>query len=193
MIRTFHSTLIAAAALLVMAAPSFAASASQIHRDAADGSIDGSYSLADMRAADRSVSAEQREYFGWEDVYSAWLRAQANPDDVVPAVPVDADRDGKIEPEERAAADKKTRAKCAKAKAAAKRSSVCRKVAEKPTEAVEPDEEIDEDGDGAASHDSDDDGGASPLLWLIVGIPVLVVGLGAYRMRRNKPKGDPTP
>ncbi len=191
----FRSTLIAFTAALVFASPAIAASSSQIHRDAADGSIDGSYTLAEMRAADRSVSAEQREYYGWEDVYAAWLRAQSNPDEVVAAVPVDTDRDGKIEPEERAAAEKKTRAKCTRATAAAKRSSVCRKVSEDQPEAVEPDEEIDEDDDrgAASSRDSEDDGGTSPLLWLIVGIPLVIVGLGAYRMRRNKPKGDPAP
>lgn len=187
--RTIQILLVSSLTVLVTAAVAAAATPGQIHQDAADGSIDGTYSLADMRAADRSVSAEQREYFGWEDVYSAWLRAQANPDAIPAAVPVDRNRDGKIDAKERAAAKKITRAKCTKATPEAKRSEVC-KAAGAPAAAVDDHEAevLDDDNDVAA--DDDDDSGTSPLLWLIVGIPIAVVALGAWRMR-GRGKGDP--
>lgn len=64
------------AALAVLALPAGAAAATpaQIHADAADGVIDGTYSLGDMRAADKVVGAVQREYHGWDDTYRAYLR-----------------------------------------------------------------------------------------------------------------------
>ena len=177
--------------LLAFAGAASAATPEQIHQDAADGSIDGTYSLTDVRAADRSVSAEQREYYGWEDVYNSWLRSKANPDEVPPAVPVDRNKDGKIDANERAAAKKITRAKCTKATPKAQRSKVCTDAGVDP--AVVNDDEAeprDEDNAATSSKDEDRDGGTSPLLWLIVGIPILVVALGAWRMRRRR-KGDP--
>ncbi len=167
-----------------------AATADQIHRDAADGSIDGSYTLSEMRAADRSVSAEQREYFGWEDVYAAYIRSLANPNDIPAAVPVDTDKDGKIEPEERAAAKAKTKAKCKAAKAAARRSKTCKAVGTEGAGTAPDDAEPRDDDNEPAS--DEDENGTSPLLWLIVGIPILVVALGAWRMR-GRGKGDPNP
>lgn len=70
---------ILAAAVLLLAAPAaaHAASPAKIHEDAADGRIDGTYSLADLRAADRAVSSEQREYYGWDDVYRDHLKERA--------------------------------------------------------------------------------------------------------------------
>ncbi len=56
-----------------------AATPAQIHGDAADGTIDGRYTLAELQAADRAVSTEQREYFGWDDVYSHHVRELAVP------------------------------------------------------------------------------------------------------------------
>jgi hypothetical protein len=174
--------------LLVGAGAAIAATPDQIHEDATDGSIDGTYTLAEMRAADRSVSAEQREYFGWEDVYNAYIRSLSKPNEIPPAVPVDKNKDGKIDAREIAAAKKITRAKCTKATPAAKRSKVCsdRGVTQETTE---PDEAEPRSDDNEPASDNDDSN-ASPLLWLIVGIPIAVVALGAWRMRGRK-KGDP--
>ncbi len=64
--------------LIAVAVPGAAsASPSAIHRDAADGSIDGTYTLAELRAADRTASTEQREYFAWEDIYNHHLQSLA--------------------------------------------------------------------------------------------------------------------
>ncbi len=173
-----------------------AATSEQIHRDAADGSIDGTYTLAEMRAADRSVGAEQREYGGWDDVYGAYIRSLSRPNPtsaVVPAAPIDVNRNGKIDPREAATATKITRAKCTKATPAAKRSKVCKAVgvapvAAEPTEAEEPREDTPA---ASSKRDGDGDGDGSPLLWLIAGIPLLVVVVGAWRARTHRPKGDP--
>lgn len=191
--RTFFIALTTLVMLAIAATPSaFAASADQIHQDAADGSIDGSYTLAEMRAADRAVSAEQREYFGWEDVYNAYVRTLANPDVVAPAVPVDRNRDGKIDEKEREAAEKITRAKCTKATPKAKRSKLCSEVIIDEDKQGDDAEAEPRDEENTAAKDEDEDSGTSPLLWLIVGIPLLVVALGAYRMR-GRGKGTPKP
>ena len=191
--KMLRTVTLAAVAVTAFAPTALAASSDQIHRDAADGSIDGSYTLAEMREADRTVSAEQREYFAWDDVYAAYLRQLQNPDVVPPVPAVDTDKDGKIEPEEREQAKRKLRAKCTKATAKAKRSKVCRAVGvDTPSaEPAEDDGDDEEDEQPAKSSTKDDDDGTSPLLWLIVGIPLLVVALGAYRMR-SRSKGDPT-
>lgn len=186
--RAIRIAMISTLTLLAFAGAAHAATPDQIHQDATDGSIDGSYTLAEMRAADRSVSAEQREYFGWEDVYNAYIRSLANPDDVPAAVPVDKNRDGKIDAKEREAAEKITRAKCTKATPAAQRSKVCEEAGLDTGEADDTEVEPRDEDNTAATND--DDNGVSPLLWLIVGIPILVVALGAWRMR-GRGKGGP--
>lgn len=193
MLRRILPTMLSLFVLLVCAGTASAATPEQIHRDAADGSIDGTYTLSEMRAADRTVSAEQREYYGWEDVYSAYVRTLSDPsakDEVVPAVAVDLDRDGTIEPAEVAAARKKTRAKCTKATPKAQRSKVCKALGIQPVADV-PDEAEPKGDDTKPASDADEDDGSSPLLWLIIGIPLLIVALGAWRMR-GRGKGDPT-
>lgn len=199
MTRRFAFALLAALALLLVAAQgASAASSAQIHRDAGDGVIDGNYTIAELRAADRTAPAELREYFGWDDAYQDALRRKANPDAPPTVAPVDSDRDGKIEPEERAAAAEKTkevRAKAKKKQAAA--ASECADDEEAPecpdSEADECDDEADEDEcvdadedvvNAADSDDGDDSGSA--LIWLIVGLPVLVVAVGAWRMQRRR-------
>ena len=72
----FRIILVVAAWSALGAPTAHAATPASIHRDAADGSIDGRYSLADLRAADRTVSAEQREYYGWDDVLAEHVRAR---------------------------------------------------------------------------------------------------------------------
>lgn len=188
--RIRRIALITLLALAASVASALAATPAQIHRDAADGSIDGSYSLEEMRGADRSVSAEQREYYGWEDVYSSYIRSLSNPDEVPPAIPVDRNRDGRIDSAERAAAKKVTRAKCTKATPKAQRSKVCQAVGVE-TPAAEPDdaEPRDDDNEPADTSSRDEDDGGSPLIWLIAGIPLLVVALGAWRMRTRGKRG----
>jgi len=179
--------LLALAALAVFAAPASAATPTQIHEDAADGSLDGTYTMAELRAADREATAVQREYYGWEDVYRAAVRALGNPDaKAAPVVvPIDANRNGKIDPAEKAIAVKKTKAK---RKAAG--------VDPDPDTATEGDDDEGDVSEPAADKgdDAKDDGG-SPLIWLIAGVPLLIVAIGAWRMRRSKraPEDDEQP
>ena len=77
--RLLLLTIFGALAWLAGPPTATAASSEQIHRDAADGSIDGNYTLAEMREADRTVNSEQREYFAWDDAYGAYMRAIMSP------------------------------------------------------------------------------------------------------------------
>lgn len=178
---------------LVAAQGAHAASSAQIHRDAADGSIDGDYTLQEMRAADRSVPAEIREYYGWEDAYSAYLRRLSNPDAPRVVVPVDSNQNGRIDTTETAAAERKADDIGGVVGGDGGRPSA------EPRDPDNKDEDevpAGEDGDqsevtmfGRKSDGGDDDSGGSPLLWLIIGLPALIVATGAYRMRRSARRG----
>lgn len=174
---------------LVAAQGANAASSAQIHRDAADGSIDGDYTLQEMRAADRSVPAEIREYYGWEDAYSAYLRRLSNPGSPPVVVPVDSNRNGRIDTTEVAAAERKADDIGGVVGGDGGRPSA------EPRDPDNKDEDEIPAGDGEDRSEvtmfgrkggdgGDDDSGGSPLLWLIVGLPVLIVAAGAYRMSR---------
>lgn len=197
MTRRFAFALLAAIALLLVAAQgASAATSAQIHRDAGDGVIDGNYTIAELRAADRTAPAELREYYGWNDAYQDALRRKANPDQPPVVVPVDSDRDGKIDPEEKAAAEKKEDQLEKKSKAGKDDDDACASDEEAPEcadadlDACDEDADEDEciadaDSDAAADEDDSDDSG-SALIWLIVGLPVLVVAVGAWRMQRRR-------
>lgn len=176
---------------LVAAQGANAASPAQIHRDAADGSIDGTYTLQEMRAADRSVPAEIREYYGWEDAYSAYLRRLSNPDAPRVVVPVDSNQNGRIDTTETAAAERKAEDIGGVVGGDGGRPSA------EPRDPDNRDEDEVAAGEGEDRSEvtmfgrksdggggGDDDSGGSPLLWMIIGLPVLIVAAGAYRMRR---------
>ncbi len=205
MIRRIAYVLLATIALLLVAAQgASAATSAQIHRDAADGVIDGNYTTAELREADRTAPAELREYYGWEDAYRDALRRKANPEAPPTAAPVDSNRDGKIDSNEQAAAVEKTKEVRKKAKPKPAAADECASDDEAPEcadselEACEEDAssdecvDTDEDTVAAAAKDEDDDDG-SPLIWLIIGLPVLIVAVGAWRMARGKKPGDGAP
>lgn len=188
MTRRFAFALLAAILLLLVAAQgASAATSAQIHRDAADGYIDGNYTIAELRAADSTAPAELREYFGWEDAYQEALRRKANPDTPPVAVPVDQDGNGRIDPAEEAAAEAKTKELREKQQVTKQQQADTPEVEPCDDEAAEDDEDCvpDDEATVSASEDDDDDSG-SPLIWLIVGLPVLIVAVGAWRMSRNR-------
>jgi hypothetical protein len=186
--RIAYALLATLALLLVAAQGASAASTAQIHQDARDGYIDGDYTLAELRAANGAATAVMREYYGWDDIYQDALRRKANPEAPPVAVPVDEDGNGSIDPEEKAAAAVKT-------KQLQEKTPIKAPVSEGPEveacdEGADEDECLDDDEREvvAADDEGDDDGGdsGSPLIWLIVGLPLLIVGIGAWRMHRQR-------
>lgn len=184
---------------LVAAQGANAASSSAIHRDAADGSIDGDYTLQEMRAADRTVPAEIREYYGWEDAYSAYLRRLSNPDAPPVVVPVDSNRDGNIDERELDVAQEKAEDIGGVVDSSGSGSDSIlddEELEECETENVAPEcadsrlENRDDDNEPIRDSGRDDDDGGSWLIWLIVGLPVLIVAFGAYRMARRGTPAD---
>lgn len=179
--RRTSPLLVSLFALCVFTPAASAASSSAIFQDAADGRIDGTYKLSELRKADSEVSAEQREYYGWDAVYAEAVRRLSNPqaaakDPVV--VPVDSNRNGTIDPAEKAAAQKKE----AKLKKKAGASG--------DDDSGEDDvfAEGADDADSTSSKDGGEDSGdgASPLLWLLILIPLGVIGFGVWRARQGK-------
>jgi hypothetical protein len=176
---------------LVAAQGASAASASSdaILKDSSDGVIDGDYTLAQMREADRDVPASAREYYGWEDAYNDYLRRLADPDAPAIAAPVDSNKNGTIDASEKATAVKKTKSEAKKSKAKKKNTKKA-VVVKKSTDDCKNDDDEDCEVVAAADDDgSDDDSGGSWLIWLIVGLPVLIVAIGAWRMARRGTKG----
>lgn len=193
--RIAYALLAAILLLLVAAQGASAATSAQIHRDAADGYIDGNYTLAELRAANRTAPAELVEYGGWIDAYNDALRRLSNPDAPPTVAPKDENQDGVIDATEKAEAVKKTQ------ELRKKKKTKQVEDAEATPSAEECDSDATDDNCVAASddtakkddgNDGDDDGG-SPLIWLIAGLPILIVAIGAWRMlRRKKPGGPPS-
>ncbi|MBC7462498.1 MAG: hypothetical protein H7287_14165 [Thermoleophilia bacterium] len=105
---------IAFGAMLALAAPALAASPAQIFADLDNnGVLDGKYSASDLRAADKVVTAQQREYGGWDDAYAAALLRATTPKPnpgvkvptITPEAPMDTNKNGSIDPDEKAKAD----------------------------------------------------------------------------------------
>lgn len=188
--RTTYSITIAVAALLLVPALASAATPNQIFKDAEDGSIDGNYSLTDLRAADAAVRPDQREYFLWDEIYAAALSRIANPNAPKPpkltiVKPVDSNGNGTIDDSEVTAAATKTKA-------------LNKKKLEKIDEIVEETtvDEVDEAEDIEpvnSSGDSDDDGGTAwPVI--VLGLLVLIIGgVAGWRVyaARRKPGSKP--
>jgi hypothetical protein len=193
MTRRITFALLASILLLLVAAPgASAASSAQIHRDAGDGVIDGNYTLAEMRDANRNASAELREYFGWDEAYRAYLRRLANPDAPPVVVPVDSNRNGRIDPEEREAAVQRTRQlRDGLAESGGPRAARSVDDCEEDDERIECTNPFAETRDPANEPAADealdgDEGGFSPLLLAVIGLPVLIVGFGTWRMYRRR-------
>jgi hypothetical protein len=193
MTRRIAFALLASILLLLVAAPgASAATSAQIHRDAGDGVIDGNYTLAEMREANRTASAELREYFGWDEAYRGYLRRLANPDAPPVAVPIDANRNGRIDPVEREAAVERTREirdepADSRGPRAARNVDDC----EEDDTRIECTNPFAETRDPANEPLADevldgDEGGFSPLLLAVIGLPLVIVGFGAWRMYRRR-------
>jgi hypothetical protein len=166
--------------LLVAAAGASAATPAEIHEDALDGVIDGDFTLAQLRAADASVPAEQREYYGWEDAYADALRRQQNPDAPPVVAPIDSNQDGQIDEKEKAVAVAKTE-KLKKRRTPTAETRDPNNVSK---------DDIDDEETAAASSDDSDDGdddeGGSLLIWLFILVPLAIIAFGAWRMYRQR-------
>ncbi|MCW2974435.1 MAG: hypothetical protein JWN72_2708 [Thermoleophilia bacterium] len=197
--RILTTLSIAFVAILALAAPALAASPAQIFRDLDDnGVLDGKYSAADLRAADKAVTAQQREYGGWDDAYAAALTRALAPKprpgvkvpDITPETPKDVNGNGAIDPNEKAAADKVTADKEARAIIAANAGSA--------DDADAPDGAIEEGGEpvdkpkAEAAANKDDDGDKTVVAIVLI---VLAALLGATIWRvivnRRRNHGDP--
>lgn len=182
--------------LALGAAPSLAATPAQIHQDAADGSIDGSYTLAEMRAADREVSAEQREYFGWEDVYRDHVRSLSTPPPAPAPAPgrrpgrdsAPGSSESSSAPSARRSPDDKSPGKTSRRggsgssessggeeRGSSSSSEESLRDDEQVTSAAPASERVSRAGTG-------NDG--LPLAWSLAAIPLLILAAGAWRMRR---------
>ncbi|MCW2961254.1 MAG: hypothetical protein JWM90_1641 [Thermoleophilia bacterium] len=158
----------------------------------ADDSIDGNYTLAELRAANAAYPAAQREYFDtWEIAYRAAVkRVTSPPDKVKPPVvpPKDENQNGMIDPAEEAAAATKTAA----AQAAAKKAAAEKAAADKKNDVDPKDgsdtpevETVDEDD---ASSASDDDDSRNWGLLLVLGLIVLAAAVAIWRVLRHHRK-----
>lgn len=174
-----------------------AASDDAIHKDAVDCVLDGKYTLQELRHADQTVGADQREYQCWDEPYAAYLRQLGTPPDapIIPPVvkPKDKNHDGKIDSTERAAAARQNAVVLAKyEKKYGKRVKKSKAVA-----AVAP---SDGGGDGGDTSDTDptsskssstsDDGGTPWWLALLL-IPMAIIAFGAFRLQRTNRKRVP--
>jgi len=199
---TFRILLLALVAFAAFTATAAAATSAQIHRDAADGVIEGTYTLSELQAANRTVPAEQREYYGWDEAYSAAVRRLKNPDAPPPkAVPVDSNRNGTIDPGEKQQAAKKTAQVQETFKKGGKTGSSTTGadgVDGTTTNGTTTNGDDDPDtnvvvgkGDDDSGNGGDDEGGTSWLLALLIVIPLAIIGFGVMRMKRAK--GTKTP
>lgn len=165
--------------LVLLALPATAdASAQRVLADwRADSSIDGDYSLADLRAANRQVSAEEREYFNWDEAYADAVRRKSLPPDQrddVPdeppvAIPVDANRNGKIDPVEKKVAARKTKQL---------RAEWLKQRREELKEKNSRDDEDDDEAAVVAASDDDTGSGDDSTPWPLIGV-VALLGLAA--------------
>lgn len=189
----FRILLLATILLACVAAPASAATSAQIHRDAADGSIDGSYTLAEMRAADRDVSAEQREYFGWDDVYRDHVRQLAMP---APAPARRPSRDSapgssaSLMPESRRTTSSDKSPKRFERPSAVGVAGTNSDGPRGSSGARSDQQAADDELITAAGAEADrvrrsrSADGSLPMVWLIAAIPLGILTAGVWRMRR---------
>jgi hypothetical protein len=150
--------------------------------------------VSDLRAADREISPQEREYFNWDEQYAAALRRATDPnaknDPPPPPVvkPTDSNGNGKIDPAEK--------------QAAAKETAKLRKRYE--TALASPDGFDDGDGgdsggDGSgddsdssnsAVRSDDDGGGVSWPLLAVLGVVILGAAVGVWRAVRGSHEED---
>jgi hypothetical protein len=184
MLRRVIRTVTLATMLLALAAPlALGATSREIIQDAiSDGYIDGDYSLAELRAADRAVSPAEREYYGWDEAYAEAIRRKRTPVTKRPTPPrvahVDSNRNGVIDASEQA-------------KAAEKQQELLEELdidpptgEQTPVEAVEPPDE--DEGDEAAAVSDGSDGGSLALLLALLAVPAAIIGVGVWRMQRGR-------
>lgn len=176
-----------ACALLVPCASAVAAQGS-IYDDAADGYLDGDYTLSQVQDADSSVPTQIREYTLWDDIVAEYMRRLRDPD--APREPIaevlDYNDNGIIDQEDVEEARDKTQ----------KLRRVARAEAREAREDGGGDENGRDDDEGSAipAAGDDDDGSDGsggdglPLLWLslLIFVPMFIVGLGIWRMQRDR-------
>lgn len=188
--RLAHTTMLTAFLLGVFAPAGFAVSSIEIHKDAADCLLDDrDYTLQELRAADRTVGADQREYGCWDEPYAAYLRLLAQPKGTTPEPPVikpkDTNRNGKIDVAEKKEAEKQN-------KAVRKQFRKKLKEDRRDGEGVYAipdggsggsDFSGDTDSDRSESTRSSDEDGF-PWGLALLAIPLAILGFGAYRLQR---------
>lgn len=179
-------------ALLVLAPIASAATSDQIHKDAADCVLDGDYTLQELRAADRNVGADQREYGCWDEPYAAYLRQLAAPKGgvIIPPVvkPKDTNKNGKIDASEKQAAALKNAAVIKKLK---KRFGKDRVKTQAAVAAAGGDDTNDGDGPSGGTSDkadrasTKDDSDGTPWWLALLLVPLAILAFGAYRLQRD--------
>ncbi|MEO6867880.1 MAG: hypothetical protein ABI200_07655, partial [Gaiellales bacterium] len=171
------------AVLCITPAVAVAASAETVIKDARDGSIDGNYTAAELRAADSKIDAQEREYNDWDYLFQNALRRLANPK--IPKAEVvtvrDFDGDGKITAKDEKIADARTKKLKKKTKA--------KEQAAKDDEEDDPIavESISDDPSDSPKDGSDDSSGG--LLALLFLIPAAIIGFGVWRMQQARKRG----
>lgn len=179
--------------LLITGQGALAATAQTIHRDAADGRIDGDYSLADLRAADRNAPVELVEYGGWPDMYQDALRRKSTPGEDAPSpyVAIDSNKNGTIDPAEQAAADAKNKAAGIDPEGSSAQHTArsCDDDADEGDCVARGDKHAGgSSGDGSSSDGNNSKG--SMLIWPVVMLPLAILVFGTWRLRRREKKDD---
>ena len=202
--RILTTISIAFVAILALAAPALAASPNQIFNDLDDnGVLDGKYTASDLRAADKVVSAQNREYGGWDDAYAAALLRATTPKPkpgvkvptVTPETPMDTNNNGSIDDDERATADLLTAQREA---AAAREAARKAKLAEEGKLDDDPDGTIKEGGEPvdkpkAEKASNSDDGGDKTVVVIVLLVLAALLGVTVWRViiNRRRNHGDP--
>lgn len=216
MIRTLPLTLalLVAMALLV---PSLAVAAAvandEIYEDAADGYLDGDYTLEQVQSANGNVPTQTREYTLWDDIYADYVRRLRDPD--APRAPiaevVDVNDNGIIDQDDVQVARVKTRELQAEARAERRDLEADDSGDDEPGSSDDGDDDepgssnsssggnssgssgssgSGDSGDSGSSSGSDagtSSGGVSPLLLAsMLVVPAGVIGVGIWRMRRSR-------
>lgn len=197
-VRTISGVLVAVALLLPAAA--HAATPAQIHADAADGMIDGDYSMAELRKADEAVSPEMREYYGWEEAYDEHLRGMSQLPTAVPSearAPVPArgtvgrDAVGREKTRSHAAGDSST-SSTPPAQPVDPASSASDEPQPSPSADSRDDapaEAREVDAAAAEPLPVDDGSGGFPFVFLLLAVPLIVLGVGVCRLVRQRAAG----
>src|SRR5688500_7618327 len=96
--RRFVLLLVTFIGALLLPVASALASAEDVLADwRKEGTIDGTYTMSELRAADARITPQEREYLYWDEAYAEAVRRLRNPDAPPTVPPRDFDDDGDID------------------------------------------------------------------------------------------------